>query len=140
MKLSKYDDKLVKIITVDDDVFEGICSYDNEEYNEVEYGKAEESLNIMCLKFYKGGIKKVSIIDEFSSNYGLLEEVVSNDGPDLIDEVFDSENDTHIYRELLYLKDHKELVTDEVIKLIKNLIKYNDNNEIKELGSTIIGG
>ncbi len=140
MKLSKYDNKLVKITTAEDEIFEGICSYDSEEYNEIEYGNNEESLDILCLKFYKSDIKNVSIIDDFSSKYGLFEEVVSIDGPDLIEEVFDREEDIHIYRELLYLKDHKEYVNEEVINLIKTLIKYNKNEDIIKEGKNIIGG
>ena len=138
MKLNKYDNKLVKITTIEDDIFEGICSYDNVEFNEAEYGESEESLTIECLKFYKNSIKDVSIIDKFSSKYGLLEEVISNDGTDLIEEVFDSEDDTHILRELYYLEDHKELINDEIIKLINTLIKYNKNEDILKEGNKII--
>ena len=140
MKLNKYDNKLVRLTTFEDDVFEGICVFDNIDYNEAEYGESEESLTIQCLKFYKNSIKNVSIIDKFSSKYGLLEEVISNDGPDLIEEVLDSEDDTHILRELYYLKDHKELITDEVKVLIKELLKYNKNEDIIKEGNNLIGG
>ena len=140
MKLNKYDNKLVRLTTFEDDVFEGICVFDNIDYNEAEYGESEESLTIQCLKFYKNSIKNVSIIDKFSSKYGLLEEVISNDGADLIEEVLDSEDDTHILRELYYLKDHKELITDEVKVLIKELLKYNKNEDIIKEGNNLIGG
>ena len=138
MKLSKYDNKLIKLVTVDNETFEGICTHNNIDYNESEYGVSEESIDIQCLKFYKSSIKEISIIDKFSSKYGLLEEVISKEGYDLIDEVFTNEDDTHILRELYYLEDHRDLINEKIIKLIKDLIKYNKNEEVIKEANKII--
>ena len=73
MKLKKYDDKLVRITTIDDEVFEGICSYNDKEYNEFEFGKKEESLQMIYFMFYKGAIKNVEILDDWSKKYDYFE-------------------------------------------------------------------
>ena len=116
MNLKKYDNKLVRITDIDDNQYEGICTYNNEEFNECEFGTDEESLDIICIKFYKSNIKNVEIIKEFSREYGELEELITSFGDDLIEEVFDSEEDEHIYRLLKYIKDKN-------IKIDKKLLK-----------------
>lgn len=127
MNLIKYDNKLVRITDTNNDQYEGICSYNNEEFNECEYGTNEESLDIICIKFYKSDIKEVEIIDKFSKDYGKFEESIIES--DLIDEVFVREEDEHIYRLLKYIKD-KSIKVD---KKLLELLKYNKDKRIINL-------
>ena len=141
MKLKKYDDKLVRITTIDDEVFEGICSYNDKEYNEFEFGKKEESLQMIYFMFYKGAIKNVEILDDWSKKYDYFEEEIVKDGAYAIEEVFDSEESKHILRLLEYIYDHIDLVLgykDELIKLLNILVKYNDDKEVVEKAKSVI--
>lgn len=61
MKLKIYDNKLIKLITTDNDVFEGICTYHSREYSNHEYGKDEECIEIINVLFYKGYIKSIEV-------------------------------------------------------------------------------
>ena len=135
MNLTKYDNKLVRITDVDNNQYEGICSYSNEEFNECEYGTNEESLDITCIKFYKSNIKKVEILNKFSKEYGELEKLIVESGDDLIDEIFESEEDEHIYRLLQYIKDKKIKVDKE---LLLKLLKYNKDEKIINIVKTIL--
>ena len=54
MNLKKYDDKLVRITDKFNDVFEGICMYNDKDYTEHEFGINEESLQMPSMLFYKG--------------------------------------------------------------------------------------
>ena len=134
MNLTKYDNKLVRITDVDNNQYEGICSYSNEEFNECEYGTDEESLDITCIKFYKSNIKKVEMINKFSNEYGELEELIVKDY-DLIDEVFESEEDEHIYRLLKCIK-HKNIKVNK--KLLLKLLKYNKDEKIINIVKAIL--
>ena len=134
MNLKKYDNKLVRITDIDDNQYEGLCVYSNEEFNECEYGTCEESLDIICIKFYKSNIKNVEIIKEFSREYDELEELITSFGDDLIEEVFDSEEDEHIYRLLKYIKD-KNIKID---KKLLDLLKYNKDERIIKISKIII--
>ena len=118
MNLIKYDNKLVRITDINNDQYEGICSYNNEEFNECEYGTNEESLDIICIKFYKSDIKKVEIIDKFSKDYSKFEESIIE--YDLIDEVFVREEDEHIYRLLKYIVDKNIKIDKKLLDLLKN--------------------
>lgn len=135
MSLIKYDNKLVKLMSVDNKEYEGICYYNNEEFNECEYGINEESLDITCLKFYKSNIKKVEIINKFSEEYGELEKLIIESGDDLIDEVFESEEDEHIYRLLRCIIDKKYKVDKEI--LLK-LLKYSNDEKIINIVKVIL--
>ena len=135
MNLVKYHGKLVRITDMDNNQYEGICSHNNEEFNECEYGINEESLDIICIKFYKFNIKKVEIINNFSKEYGDLEELIVEYGEDLIDEVFESEENEHIYRLLRCIIDKKIKVDKE---LLLSLLKYNNDERIISLVKTIL--
>ena len=132
MNLVKYDNKLVRIIDSDNNQYEGICSYNNEEFNECEYGTNEESLDIICIKFYKSDIKEVEIINKFSKDYGKFEESIIES--DLIDEVFDSEENEHIYRLLKYIVDKNIKVDKELLESLK----YNKDKRIINIVKTIL--
>ena len=132
MNLKKYDDKLVRITDKFNDVFEGICMYNDKDYTEHEFGKNEESLQLPSMLFYKGIIKKVEELDKFSSPYGKLEELVVEDGIDMIEEVFYCEEDEHIYRLLLCLEDNLNSIDyqKELIKYLKEIVKYNKTEKV----------
>ena len=136
MNLSKLDDKMVRIEDTDGGIYEGICMHNSREYNYHEYGRDEEGLEMDNILFYKSYIKKAKKINEFSAEYGKLEELVVESGMDIIDEVLNSEENISIYRLLLCLEDNiGSFPKEEKTKLIKeldSLIKYNTDNEIKE--------
>ena len=133
--LKKYDNKIVRINCIDGKTYEGICSYNSKDYTFHEYGKNEESLEIFHFLFYNNDIKEINIIDNFSSNYGEIEIETAND-ISLLEQTVDDENDIHVYRLLCYL-DTIELNNDIII-LLKNLIKYNENEKIVKKASEII--
>ena len=142
MKLNKYDNKCIRLETTDGEIYEGICTFNGREYNYHEYGRDEDSLQMSYTIFYKSYIKKVKIIDSFSSAYGKLEELVIEDDLDLVEEVLDSEEDISIYRLLQCLKDkcssfpkHQK---EELTKLLENLIKYNQNEDIKKEATKLL--
>ena len=134
MNLLYFDNKLIRITDVDDNQFEGFCSYNNIEFNECEYGTNEESLDITYIKFYKSIIKKVEIIHKFSNEYGKLEQLIVDSGEDLIDEVFESEDNKHIYRLLKYIDDKNVKVNKELLlKILKNKKEKEIINLVKNI-------
>ena len=135
MKLSKYNDKRVRIIDIKDDIYEGIVFHNSLEYNQHEFGFDKESLQMGCLIFFKDDIKKINTIDKYSNKYSKLEEDVFNDGMDLIDEILYGEEEEHVYRLLTYIKDHIDKISykEELNKLLKEIINYYDNEEINNL-------
>ena len=139
MKLSKFDNKCIRLEDIFGDVYEGVCSYNNRDYNMHEYGKDEECLQMSHIIFFKSLIKNVSSLENvsgpygnFSSKYGKLEEVVIDSDLDLVDEVFDSEDDISIIRLIYCLEDKIDSIEDKnkLLNLVNNLIKYNKNTEI----------
>ena len=96
MNLKKYDNKYVRITDIEDNSYDGLCSYNDKEYNEHEYGKDEDSLQILNIVFYKSFIKNIEIIDNFNSNeYGPLEELIIESGVDFIEDAFDFNDKIH---------------------------------------------
>ena len=71
--LKKYDNKLVQIKCIDGKIYEGVSTYNSQDYTFHEYGKDEESLEIFHFLFYKNDIKKINIIDKFSEPFGEIE-------------------------------------------------------------------
>ena len=139
--LGKYDDKKIFLEDIFGDKYEGICIHNSIDYNEHEYGVSEESIQLSHIIFYKSIIKDIKIINDFSNKYGKLEEVVVESGLDLIDEVFEGEEDISIYRLLFCIEDNLSIFKDnkqELMKLLEYLIKYNENNNIIEETKIII--
>lgn len=150
MKLSDFDGKCVRIVDNHGDVFEGICIYNCAEYNELELGHFEEGLQLSCLSLYKSEIREITSLEDrqgpygkFSAPYGKLEEITVEDGIDLIDEVFLSEEPEHIYRLLLCLKSHIEAglhfeQTEELIHLLKDLLQTDLDERTKKEAEKLI--
>lgn len=137
MNIKKYDNKLIRLKDFLGDTYEGECSYYDKDCTEFMYGVPEESLKISCCLFYKSTIKEIEEIKKYSSNYGYLEEIITED-VDLIEEVFELEDDNEIYRVLLCLKDKDMIVNEKLIQLLKSLIKYNENQRVIELAKSLI--
>ena len=150
MNLRKYDGKCVRIITCYGEDIEGNCTHNSAEYDEHEFGRYEESLQVMCFLFYKSDIKKIISLEKnngpygkFSNKYGMLEEMTVKDGIDLIDEVLCSEDDEHIIRLLSYLEDYinpnsKPDYFKELVLLLEMLIKYNKNEEVIKKAKNVL--
>ena len=136
MNLKKYDNKKVRFIDAENNIIEGICEYYTKEMTETIYGINSECLKITCFLFRKNEIKDITIINEFSTPYGRLEEMAVEDGIDLVDEILYSEEDEHVYRLLLCLEDKLDSINyqKELIKELIPFAKYNENKKIaKEL-------
>ena len=148
MRLIKYDDKCVRIVTTDDEEFEGVCIHNTDEYDEQEFGRKEESLQIENVLFYKSYIKKVYSLEnhngpygKFTQKYGKLEEITVEDGISSIEDILFSEVPEHSYRLLLYMEEHiEQLFKDKskIIELLKLLEKTTDSEKIKVKSKDII--
>ena len=137
MKLSKFNDCRVRVTTVWGDVFDGICSHNSADYNEHEFGVAEEGLQLCSLLLYKSQIKRVALLKNgFPTPFGKLEELAIEDGADLIDEFFTCEDDESVLRMLRCLKNNVETgktVPDRenVFALLEKLLQETDSDEIR---------
>lgn len=135
MNLKKYDRKHIQIIDNDGTVYEGIGNYNDCEYCYHEYGRNEECLDIFSFLFYKSDIKKIISLDnnntlygKFNEPYGEIEKIIAKEGTNWIEDALESEEDEHVYRLLLCIEDNG--VNNEIINLLKKLIKYNENEKI----------
>ena len=106
MTLKKYDNKCVRIIDTDDNVFEGNCIFNSKEYNEHEYGMNEDSLQILNISFYKSYIKSVEILKELRNDeYSMLEELIVDSDKDFLDDALEMCDEVEKERLMLYIKD-----------------------------------
>ena len=122
MDLKSFDGICVRITTAWGEVFEGIVSYSDEEYNLHEYGRRQESLFLTPIIFYKDDISSIESLEDvngpfghFSEEYGLLEKLCLQWGTDMIDEVFESEDDIQILRMLACMKDNYQSLVDRAV-------------------------
>ncbi len=167
MNLHQFDGKCVRITTIWGEVFEGVASYDDKEYAFHEYGHDQEALRLTPIVFYKNDILSVISLEDvngpfghYSEKYGLLEKKCIEWGTDLIEEVFDSEDDRQILRMLACMKDDFQILADRAVpgmapwrsgmsiskeddeneqgpvylgeleKMLSTLVKYNENEEV----------
>ncbi len=149
MNIAKYNDKCIRLEDIFGNIYEGIAVHNNIDFNECEYGINEESIQLGCIMFRKSCIKKIESLEnhkgpfgKFSNKYGKLEEDIIDGGIDLIEEILESEENIHISRLLLYIKENKPVFSEEeTIKLIEDLntlIKYNQDNQIRKQAQEII--
>jgi len=130
MNLKLYNDKRVRIITNYKEIFEGISLYNSKDYNEHEFGRNEESLQIENYIFYKKDIKKIKIINKYTNNYGYLEEMIIKD--DFVEDVLFSEYDEHVLRLLNYIEDNINNYDYNVYeKYFNDLLKCSKNSKIR---------
>lgn len=108
MNLKKYDNKCVRIIDTDDNIFEGNCIFNSREYNEHEYGMNEDSLQILNISFYKSYIKSIEILKELRKDeYTMLEELIVNSDKDFLDDALDMCNEIEKERLMLCINNKK---------------------------------
>lgn len=106
MTLKKYDNKCVRIIDTDDNVFEGNCIFNSKEYNEHEYGMNEDSLQILNISFYKSYIKSIEILKELRKDeYSMLEELIVDSDKDFLDDALEMCDEVEKERLMLFIKD-----------------------------------
>ena len=122
MDLKEFDGKCVRIITAWGEVFEGTVSYDDREYALHEYGHNQEALHLTPIVFFKNDISSVISLEDvngpfghYSEKYGLLEKKCLEWGTDMIEEVFDSEDDIQILRLLTCMNDHVQSLADRAV-------------------------
>ena len=141
MELRKYDGQCVRIIDRNGDAFDGICNYNNEDYDEHEFGRAEESLEIENFLFYRSDIQTIKSLENrnglygrFLNPYGKLEELTVEDGIDSIREVLFSEEKEHVCRLLRCLDNHLGGLScrAEVIEALKELASTAEDTELKD--------
>ena len=123
MKLKNYDGKCVRITASSGEVYEGVVSYCGREYVFHEYGQNEEALLLVPLLFCKSDITDIVSLEEvngpfghFSDRYGLLEKKCLEWGTDLIEEVFDTENDIQILRMLICMNDNFHSLSGRAVR------------------------
>ena len=108
MNLKKYDNKCVRIIDTDDNIFEGNCIFNSKEYNEHEYGMNEDSLQILNISFYKSYIKSIEILKKLKKDeYTMLEELIVNSDKDFLDDALDMCNEIEKERLMLCINNKK---------------------------------
>lgn len=107
MNLKRFDGQCVRIIDLDDIAFDGFCSYYHSEYNEHEFGRAEDSLEIVNFVFFKSDIKAIKSLEghtgpygRFLDPFGKLEEMNVQNGSDSILDVLSCEENEHVLRML----------------------------------------
>ncbi len=122
MNLESFNDKCVRIVTTCGEVFEGIATYDDREYAFHEYGRDQEALRITPILFYKDEILSVISLEDvigpfghYSEKYGLLEKKCLEWGTDMIEEVFESEDDIQILRMLACINDNFQSFADRAV-------------------------
>ena len=122
MDLKNYDDKCVRITTSWGEVYEGIVSYESREYALHEYGRDQEALHMVPILFFKDDIHSVTSLEDvkgpyghYSEKYGLLEKKCLAWGTDMMEEVFDSEDDIQMLRLLACMNDHFQSLADRAV-------------------------
>lgn len=160
MNLATFDGKCVRIVTTWGEVFEGVVSYDDKEYAFHEYGHNQEALHLIPIIFYKDDILSVISLEDvngpfghYSEKYGLLEKKCLEWGTDMIEEVFDSEDDSQILRMLACMNDHFQILAERAVPGIapwrsgKSISKSEDaenelgpvyHGELKNMLSTLV--
>ena len=173
MNLAKYDGKCVRILTTWGEVFEGVASFDDREYAFHEYGHDEEALRLTPIIFYKSDISSVISLEDvngpfghYSERYGLLEMKCLEWGTDMIEEVFDSEDDSQILRMLACIKEHFQSLADRAVpgmapwrsgksesqsedetgpvylgeleNMLNTLVRYSSNSEVVNEAKTML--
>ncbi len=123
MDLKCFDDKCVRITTASGEAYEGVVSYCGEEYVMHEYGRDQEALLLTPILFCKDDIARIDSLEDadgsyghFSEKYGLLEKRCLEWGTDMMEEVFDSEDDTQILRMLACMKDNFPSLAERAVR------------------------
>ena len=144
--LRLYDGKCIRIIDSNGDAFDGYASYNCDEYNEHEYGRCEDSLQIENFQFYRSYITSIQSLEEhmgpyghFPGPYSRLEEFTVEDGIDSIKDMLFSEDDEQVLRLLRCLSDYIDNDRgiglpdrDEIAGALKEFLKTTPNGIVRE--------
>ncbi len=137
MNLRLYDGQCVRITIKDGAVFEGVCTYDSEEYNEAETGIEGETLRVSGWSFRKDDIQKIELLkgpEEFSAPYGIIEETIVNDGTEYIVDALEWDDEpVGVYRLLCCLNAHSEELEDRDILLeaLHTFLKHEEDEKLR---------
>lgn len=147
MNLQEFDGKCVRIIDSLGDAFDGICSYNSEEYNEHEFGRTEECLQIENFLFYRNDIQTVKSLEnrnglygKFLDPYGKLEELTIEDGINSIQDILSSEEPEHVRRLLRCLDKHLGDLPcrTEVIDALRELADNTEDMDIQDAALRLV--
>jgi len=147
--LEKFDGQCVRITDDRGDVFDGICTYNSDDYNEHEYGEFEDSLELAYMIFYRSQIKDVQSLEDhtgpygkFLDPYGKMEELAVEDGIDSIEDMLFCDYNEHVMRMLRCLEKHMQdgefPYLSETVGVLTELIDYTDDEEIKKEAQRLV--
>ena len=150
MKLKDFDNKCVRITTVTGEVFEGIVSYCSEEYVFHEYCCSQDALYLTPILFCRDDISDITSLEHvsgpfghYSEKYGLLEKKCLHWGTDMIEEVFESDDDDQKLRMLVCMNDNYQSLTDRAVSGMapwrSDSVALNPENDENEPGPVYLG-
>ena len=146
MNLHEFDGHCVRITDYNNDHFDGICCYNNPDYNEHIFGRHEESLEIVNFNFFESDIMTIESLEDhtgpygkFYDPYGKLEELAVADGIDGIRDILFCEENVHVMRMLNcldkyldpYYFGHTFTWGRETVEALDELIDTTDDENIK---------
>lgn len=122
MKLIDFDNKCVQITTVTGEVYEGIVSYCSGEYVLHEFGCNQDALYLTPILFCRDDISDIKSLEHvrgpfghYSEKYGLLEKKCLEWGTDMIEEVFESDDDDQKLRMLVCMNENFSSLTNRAV-------------------------
>ena len=122
MDLIDFDGKCVRITTAAGEVYEGIVTYCSEDYVFHEFGCSQEALLLTPILFYRDDISDITSLEDvngpfghYSEKYGLLEKKCLDWGTDMIEEVFESDDDDQKLRMLACMNDYFQSLLDRAV-------------------------
>ncbi len=152
MNLKQFDGLCVRIIDIHGDIIDGICSYNNADYDEHEFGRYEESLEIVSYLFYRSDIQSVESLEnhtgpygKFLDPYGKLEEMAARDGIDSITDFLFCDDNEHVMRMLNCLDRYLDPYFGydfpcraETLDALEELCRTSDDNDIIDEAQRLI--
>ena len=143
MELSAFDDHCVRVTLKTGEVFEGVCQYNSAEYNEIEFGKCEEGLDVANWLFCKSEIQAVERIedeDAFLHSFGAIEEETIRDGLSFAEDVLFSDDVRIAIRLLNCIEQRLPSMPDRAlwIALLKKLIGDTRDDAVRNAAQRIV--
>ena len=134
MNLRSLENKLVKLTDSHNNVFEGIATYNDANYNKSEFGREEESIQILYYNFYKNHIYQIEEIKEYSAPYGFLEEMILQDGMSFIEDLFEDQEEEVLLRLLNCMEQNIKTISykNQLMDFLKKELKKTDNQKIQK--------
>ena len=144
MRLSAFNDQCVRVTLKTGEVFEGACQHNSAEYNEIEYGRREESLDIANWLFYRSEIRQVEPVgdeDAFLRSFGAIEEETIRDGLEFAEDALFSDEPRNVLRLLNCLEQRLPSMSDRApwIALLQRLIGYTGDDAVRRKAAQIVG-